>query len=44
MVDTYQQNINFLTVQQKLLREKQYLQAFTNQQEILSILTNSESS
>ena len=35
--------MNVLTVKEKLTTEKQYLQAFTKQQEILSLLTNTES-
>ena len=35
--------MNLLAVQEKLPTEKQYLKAFRKQQEILSILTNTES-
>ena len=39
---THQQNMNFLTVEELFSTEKQYLQAFTKQQEILSILTSTK--
>ena len=34
--------MNFLTVEELFPTEKQYLQAFTKQQEILSILTSTK--